>query len=68
MAPSDMACVVLTYTSPWPANHPKSNEYFSDPRLSAYEVLYRQVMAVDDSRKSYTRKEVAILRSKPHCD
>ncbi|KAG7537020.1 hypothetical protein ISN44_As13g009480 [Arabidopsis suecica] len=45
MAPSDMACVVLTYTSPWPANHPKSNKYFSDPRLAAYEVQYRQVMA-----------------------
>ncbi|CAJ2652751.1 unnamed protein product [Trifolium pratense] len=27
---------VLTYTCPWPADHPKSDEYFSDPRLAAY--------------------------------
>ncbi|KAE8654001.1 COP9 signalosome complex subunit 4-like [Hibiscus syriacus] len=24
----------LTYTSPWPADHPKSDEFFSDPRLA----------------------------------
>ncbi|CAG7896990.1 unnamed protein product [Brassica rapa] len=57
---------VLTYTSPWPADHPKSDEYFSDPRLAAYAVPYRQVIAGDDSREIYLRKEVEILRSKPH--
>jgi hypothetical protein len=57
---------VLTYTSPWPADHPKSDEYLSDSRLAAYAVPYRQVIAGDDSRESYLRKEVEILRSKPH--
>ncbi|XP_010552495.1 PREDICTED: uncharacterized protein LOC104822840 isoform X1 [Tarenaya hassleriana] len=58
---------VLTYTSPWPADHPKSDEYFSDPRLAAYAVPYRQVITgSDDSRESYLRKEVEILRRKPH--
>lgn len=27
------------------ADHPKSDEYFSDPRLAAYAVPYRQVIA-----------------------
>ncbi|MCI23515.1 hypothetical protein A2U01_0044695, partial [Trifolium medium] len=36
---------VLTYTCPWPADHPKSDEYFSDPRLAAYAVPYKQVVS-----------------------
>ncbi|KAL6953460.1 hypothetical protein U1Q18_048486 [Sarracenia purpurea var. burkii] len=36
---------VLTYTSPWPADHPKSDEYFSDPRLAAYAVPYSRVIS-----------------------
>ncbi|KAG9150417.1 hypothetical protein Leryth_014580 [Lithospermum erythrorhizon] len=36
---------VLTYTCPWPADHPKSDEYYSDPRLAAYAVPYRPVVS-----------------------
>ncbi|CAK9142823.1 unnamed protein product [Ilex paraguariensis] len=57
---------VLTYTSPWPANHPKSDEYFSDPRLAAYAVPYRPVVSCGDMEKDYLQKEVDILRTKSH--
>ncbi|KAJ4701901.1 Alpha-1,6-mannosyl-glycoprotein 2-beta-N-acetylglucosaminyltransferase [Melia azedarach] len=58
---------VLTYTSPWPADHPKSDEYFSDPRLAAYAVPYRQpVSSNNDGAKDYLQKEVEILRTKAH--
>ncbi|KAG2663911.1 hypothetical protein I3843_16G056300 [Carya illinoinensis] len=55
---------VLTYTCPWPANHPKSDEYFSDPRLVAYAVPYRAVSG--DASKDYLQKEIEILRTKTH--
>lgn len=29
----------------FPADHPKSEEYFSDPRLAAYAVPHRQAVA-----------------------
>lgn len=56
---------VLTYTCPWPADHPKSDEYFSDPRLSAYAVPYRAVSS-GDAAKDYLQREVEILRTKAH--
>ncbi|XP_050939174.1 uncharacterized protein LOC103503967 isoform X4 [Cucumis melo] len=56
---------VLTYTCPWPADHPKSDEYFSDPRLSAYAVPYRAVFG-GDAAKDYLQREVEILRTKTH--
>ncbi|KGN59943.1 uncharacterized protein LOC101205217 isoform X1 [Cucumis sativus] len=56
---------VLTYTCPWPADHPKSDEYFSDPRLSAYAVPYRAVFG-GDTGKDYLQREVEILRTKTH--
>ncbi|GJU97974.1 alpha-1,6-mannosyl-glycoprotein 2-beta-N-acetylglucosaminyltransferase [Tanacetum coccineum] len=55
---------VLTYTSPWPADHPKSDEFFSDPRLAAYAVPYSPVIPCGDLAKDYLQKEVEILRSK----
>ncbi|KAI5656038.1 hypothetical protein M9H77_24831 [Catharanthus roseus] len=57
---------VLTYTCPWPADHPKSDEYFSDPRLAAYAVPYGPVVSCGDTRKDYLQREVEILRTKSH--
>uniref|UniRef100_A0A5B7BN44 Glycoside hydrolase 123 catalytic domain-containing protein n=1 Tax=Davidia involucrata TaxID=16924 RepID=A0A5B7BN44_DAVIN len=57
---------VLTYTCPWPADHPKSDEYFSDPRLAAYAVPYRRVVSCGDTAKDYLQKEVEILKTKNH--
>lgn len=57
---------VLTYTCPWPADHPKSDEYLSDPRLAAYAVPYSPVVSCDDTAKNFLQKEVDILRTKNH--
>ncbi|XP_056177270.1 uncharacterized protein LOC115669811 isoform X2 [Syzygium oleosum] len=57
---------VLTYTSPWPADHPKSDEYFSDPRLAAYAVPYCQAVSRGTASEDYLQKEIEILRTKPH--
>ncbi|KAJ8772679.1 hypothetical protein K2173_027856 [Erythroxylum novogranatense] len=57
---------VLTYTCPWPADHPKADEYFSDPRLAAYAVPYRQAVSGNDGAKDYLQKELGILRTKSH--
>ncbi|CAL5385018.1 unnamed protein product [Camellia sinensis] len=57
---------VLTYTSPWPADHPKSDEYLSDPRLAAYAVPYCRVVSCGDTAKDYLQREVEILRTKSH--
>uniref|UniRef100_A0A803NMZ1 Glycoside hydrolase 123 catalytic domain-containing protein n=1 Tax=Cannabis sativa TaxID=3483 RepID=A0A803NMZ1_CANSA len=56
---------VLTYTSPWPADHPKSDEYFSEPRLAAYAVPYSRVISGDASKESL-QKQIEILRTKTH--
>ncbi|XP_010244312.1 PREDICTED: uncharacterized protein LOC104588174 isoform X3 [Nelumbo nucifera] len=56
---------VLTYTCPWPADHPKSDEYYSDPRLAAYAVPYAPVLS-GDAAKDALRKEVDLLRTKNH--
>ncbi|XVE56016.1 hypothetical protein DITRI_Ditri03aG0203300 [Diplodiscus trichospermus] len=58
---------VLTYTSPWPAGHPKSDEYLSDPQLAAYAVPHSPVVSCsNDAAKDYLLKEVEILRTKTH--
>ncbi|KAF8409932.1 hypothetical protein HHK36_002451 [Tetracentron sinense] len=57
---------VLTYTCPWPADHPKSDEYYSDPRLAAYAVPYAPVLSGSDAAKDSLRKEVEILKTKTH--
>ncbi|KAL3845227.1 hypothetical protein ACJIZ3_002630 [Penstemon smallii] len=57
---------VLTYTSPWPADHPKSDEYLSNPRLAAYAVPYGPVVSSGDTAKDHLQREVEILRTKSH--
>lgn len=59
---------VLTYTCPWPADHPKADEYFSDPRLAAYAVPYSPVVLCsgDTTKEDYLQREVEILRTKNH--
>ncbi|KAH7524071.1 uncharacterized protein LOC107420255 [Ziziphus jujuba] len=57
---------VLTYSCPWPADHPKSDEYFSDPRLAAYAVPYGRAISGTDAAKDYMQKQVEILRTKDH--
>ncbi|XP_073119920.1 uncharacterized protein [Henckelia pumila] len=57
---------VLTYTCPWPADHPKSDEYLGDPRLAAYAVPYRPVVSCGDTAKDFLQREVEILRTKNH--
>ncbi|XP_062023059.1 uncharacterized protein LOC133739324 isoform X2 [Rosa rugosa] len=57
---------VLTYTCPWPADHPKSDEYFSDPRLAAYALPYSRSVSGGDAVKEYSQKQIEILRTKSH--
>ncbi|CAL1384236.1 unnamed protein product [Linum trigynum] len=57
---------VLAYTCPWPADHPKSDEYLSDPRLAAYAVPYSQAVSSNHVAKDYLQKEVEVLRTKSH--
>ncbi|EPS70359.1 hypothetical protein M569_04401 [Genlisea aurea] len=57
---------VLTYTCPWPADHPKSDEYFSDPRLAAYAVPNSPVVSCRDTDGNFLRGEVETLRTKDH--
>ncbi|GMH16238.1 hypothetical protein Nepgr_018079 [Nepenthes gracilis] len=57
---------VLTYTCPWPADHPKSDEYFSDPRLAAYAVPYRPVVQCGDTGLNYLQKIIEVLKTKAH--
>ncbi|CAI9116714.1 OLC1v1017940C1 [Oldenlandia corymbosa var. corymbosa] len=56
---------VLTYTCPWPADHPKADEYFSDPRLAAYAVPCAPVVSSDNT-EDYLHKEIDILSKKTH--
>ncbi|XP_077233285.1 alpha-1,6-mannosyl-glycoprotein 2-beta-N-acetylglucosaminyltransferase isoform X2 [Tasmannia lanceolata] len=56
---------VFAYTCPWPADHPKSDEYFSDPRLAAYAVPYAPVLS-GDAAKDALRREVEILKTRAH--
>ncbi|GAV75355.1 DUF4091 domain-containing protein [Cephalotus follicularis] len=57
---------VLTYTCPWPADHRKSDEYLSDPRLAAYAVPYTRAVFGNDAAKDYLQKTIDVLRTKPH--
>ncbi|XP_052201492.1 uncharacterized protein LOC127807569 isoform X2 [Diospyros lotus] len=57
---------VLAYTCPWPADHPKSDEYFSDPRLAAYAVPYSPVVSSHNVAEDFLHQEVQILRAKSH--
>ncbi|XP_012073311.1 uncharacterized protein LOC105634954 isoform X2 [Jatropha curcas] len=57
---------VLTYTCPWPADHPKSDEFLSDSRLAAYAVPYIRAVSGNDAAKDYLQKEIELLRTKSH--
>ncbi|XP_074279252.1 uncharacterized protein LOC141604696 isoform X2 [Silene latifolia] len=57
---------VLTYTCPWPADHPKSDEYFSDPRLAAYAVPYCPVVSCVDAAPNFLQEEINVLKTKDH--
>ncbi|OAE31691.1 hypothetical protein AXG93_3384s1650 [Marchantia polymorpha subsp. ruderalis] len=57
---------VLAYTCPWPADHPKAEEYYSDPRLTAYAVPYLPVLNSSDAAKESLKRELEILRTKDH--
>ncbi|KAH7405124.1 hypothetical protein KP509_15G057500 [Ceratopteris richardii] len=57
---------VLTYTCPWPADHPKAEEYYSDPRLSVYAVAYTPALSNSFAAKEMLRKELEVLRTKNH--
>ncbi|XAR61785.1 hypothetical protein NMG60_11016302 [Bertholletia excelsa] len=57
---------VLTYTCPWPADHPKSDEYFMDPRLAAYAVPFTPIVSCGDTVKDHLQREVEILKTKSH--
>ncbi|KAL9244174.1 hypothetical protein vseg_017978 [Gypsophila vaccaria] len=57
---------VLTYTCPWPADHPKSEEYYSDPRLAAYAVPYCPVTSSVDPVPDFLQKQINILQTKGH--
>ncbi|XP_042004416.1 uncharacterized protein LOC121753256 isoform X1 [Salvia splendens] len=57
---------VLTYTCPWPADHPKSDEYLSNPRLAAYAVPDSPVVSCGDTAKNFLQREVELLRTKNH--
>ncbi|KAG6554402.1 hypothetical protein Mapa_004319 [Marchantia paleacea] len=57
---------VLAYTCPWPADHPKAEEYYSNPRLTAYAVPYLPVLNSSDAAKESLKRELEILRTKDH--
>ncbi|KAH9625436.1 hypothetical protein KSS87_023303 [Heliosperma pusillum] len=57
---------VLTYTCPWPADHPKSDEYYSDPRLAAYAVPYCPVASCGDAAPNFLQEQVNVLKTKDH--
>ncbi|PKA59920.1 hypothetical protein AXF42_Ash015978 [Apostasia shenzhenica] len=57
---------VLAYTCPWPADHPKSEEYYSNPRLAAYALPYAPILSGSDAAKDSLRKEVEMLKIKDH--
>ncbi|KAL5704531.1 hypothetical protein ACHQM5_022943 [Ranunculus cassubicifolius] len=57
---------VLAYTCPWTADHPKSEEYYADPRLAAYAVPFASVLAGTEPANNSSRKEIEILKTKPH--
>lgn len=52
---------VLAYTCPWTADHPKSDEYYSNPKLGVYAVPYASIHSCTD-----LRNEIEILKNKAH--
>jgi len=62
-----LICYVIFYSFFYIlADHPKANEYYSDPRLAAYAVPYAPILSCTDAAKNSLRREVEILKSKPH--
>jgi len=88
-----LICYVIFYSFFYIlADHPKANEYYSDPRLAAYAVPYAPILSwyfillnlyqlswfssllkliwillnSTDAAKNSLRREVEILKSKPH--
>jgi hypothetical protein len=57
---------VLTYTCPWPADHPKADEYYGDMRLAVYAVPYAPVLSSSETAKEVVRRELEILKTKDH--
>lgn len=57
---------VLAYSCPWTAEHSKSEEYYSDPRLAAYAVPFAPVLSGGDAERNSVRKEIEILKTKAH--
>ncbi|WOL11660.1 hypothetical protein Cni_G20424 [Canna indica] len=57
---------ILAYTCPWPADHPRSEEYYSDPRLTAYAVPYAPILTCTTEARESSRKDIEILKSKHH--
>lgn len=57
---------VLTYTCPYPAGHPKADDYYSDPRLAAYAVPYSPVLSCVDAGLNFLQNEIDILKTKGH--
>ncbi|KAF5198916.1 Alpha-1,6-mannosyl-glycoprotein 2-beta-N-acetylglucosaminyltransferase [Thalictrum thalictroides] len=57
---------VLAYSCPWTAEHPKADEYYSDPRLAAYAVPFAPVITGTDTTTDSLRKEVETLKTKSH--
>ncbi|KAK8923438.1 hypothetical protein KSP39_PZI019694 [Platanthera zijinensis] len=52
---------VLAYTCPWTADHPKSDDYYSNPKLGVYAVPYAPIHSCTD-----LRNEIEILKNKAH--
>ncbi|KAK8943817.1 hypothetical protein KSP40_PGU007439 [Platanthera guangdongensis] len=52
---------VLAYTCPWTADHPKSDDYYSNPKLGVYAVPYSPIHSCTD-----LRNEIEILKNKAH--
>ncbi|MED6118426.1 hypothetical protein PIB30_002132 [Stylosanthes scabra] len=59
-------CIPEPCSLKFAADHPKSDEYFSDPRLAAYAVPYSKVISSNVVEKDYLQKQVEILRTKSH--
>ncbi|XP_024529573.1 uncharacterized protein LOC9655857 [Selaginella moellendorffii] len=57
---------ILAYTCPWPADHVKAEEYYSDPRLAAYAVPYAPVLSNSNAVKDLVTREIEILSTKEH--
>ncbi|GBG92352.1 hypothetical protein CBR_g55233, partial [Chara braunii] len=58
---------VITYTCPWRASNPKSEEYYGDPRLGAYALPFQPIgTSGEEEAEEVLKKELEILKEKPH--